>query len=128
MPNLATAQAAIPVGYKHSGLGAYIIPILCTFDTADSDLTIYTPQEDCYLALVGLQYSEADAHSLTIKSGSTTLITYQMPANSGKDFGIGNGLLCSSLAKGEALKLRCTTATIATILAHVMEYKQLQFA
>lgn len=128
MVNVATAQTSLPIGFKHSGMGSFVVPVICTFDTIDSDLTIYTPSDaDAYAALVGLQYAEASAHSLTVKSGTTTLVTYEMPASSGRDCPIENGLILSALAKNEALKLRCGTAVISTLIAYVLEYKQIQF-
>lgn len=128
MANVATAGSPLPIGFKHSGMGSFVVPVICTFDTTASDLTIYTPSDaDAFCALVGLQYAETSAHSLTVKSGSTTLVTYEMPASSGRDCPIGNGLTLSSLVKGEALKLSCGTAVISTLLAYVLEYKQIQF-
>lgn len=126
MANVATAQTPLQVGFKHSGMGGFIVPVICSFDTVDSDLTIYTPTDaDAYLALVGLQYAEASAHSLTIKSDTTTLITYEMPVNSIRDLPIGDRILLSTLAKGVPLKFRCGTAGITSLLAHVMEYKNI---
>lgn len=99
-----------------------IVPIEVAYTSGDE--TIYTPDSDGYVAVVGLQYVEGDAHNLTFKSGSTTLVTFQQAANGGISHPIGDGILVSTYA-GEALKISCTEA-LSPFVIYVQEYTNLK--
>ena len=85
MANTATARSAVPVALKEGFGYAKVTPVVCTFDTLATDLTIFTPTVSTnYAAIVGLVYQEASAHSLTITAGSTVLVTLEVPASGGR--------------------------------------------
>lgn len=124
MANTATARSAVPVALKEGYGYAKVTPVVCTFDTTGSDLTVFTPTVSTnYAAIVGLVYQEASAHSLTITAGSTVLVTLEVPAS--------GGLVKSSLCdgplivggQGEALKIQCGTAAVSTMLVYCAEFK-----
>jgi hypothetical protein len=128
MANTATALTKIPVQVSADFKGYQsITPVACTFDTLALDLTIYTPAAANYAAIVGLVYQEADAHNLVITSGSTVLVTLQRAANdsAGLPVGAGGCLIVGGL--GQALKLQCTTAVIASLLVYVAEFPKINF-
>lgn len=128
MANAATPRTPVPVQLSGLFKGYQsVTPIVCTFDTLASDLTIYTPAASNYAAIVGLVYQEADAHNLVITSGSTALVTLQRAANDGIGFAVGSGGLLFVGGLGEALKLQCTTAVIATLLVYVAEFPKINF-
>lgn len=126
MANVATALSPIPVTWsgRNGGYGE-ITPVVCTFDTLSTALTIYTPATGNYAAITGLVYQEADAHSLTITSGSTDLVTLERAANDSAGMPVGSGGFIVVGEQGEALKLTCTTATVATLLAYVVEFPRI---
>ena len=122
MANTATLLQEIPCSFSTAGFGN-VYQYAVAFDTVDSDLTIHAPSAATMrAAVVGLYYAEATAHNLVWKSGTTELLTLQMPASSGqfKGVGPGDGALVITLA-GEDLVARCTTAVIATALVYVAE-------
>lgn len=126
MANVATAQSPLPIEYGHNGAGnSFIIPVIVTMDTTGADLTIYTPAATNFAAIVGIKYSEASAHSLIFKSGSTTLVTLEQAANTVVNHGVGQGIYLAGLAKGDALKINAGTAAVSSILFYVMEFNQL---
>lgn len=127
MANAVTALAPVPMGYGRTGIGIQTIPLLPIFDTLDSDFTIYTPASDQFWAIVGIQYVEASAHVLTFKSGTTSLLALEMPANSGRDDPLGTGIILVGQAKGEGLALRMSTALISSLIIYVQEFKEVIF-
>jgi len=128
MANVATART--PVGMAmSSGLQGFsqVTPVVCTFDTLSSALTIYTPAAGNHAAIIGLVYQEASAHSLTITAGSTALVTLERPASAQIIHPVGTTGFIAIGAKGEALALTCTTAVISTLLAYVVEFPSINF-
>lgn len=123
MANSATLGDPLPIRYRAGSILGGVYPVTIVMDTTGVDLTIFDPGADRFCALVGIQYAEADAHNLTIKSGTTVLTTYQMPVNGGLSIPIGAPIL-STLAKNSVLAFN-TSVAIATILAYVIEYEQL---
>ncbi len=124
MANVATARTAVPVALKEGFGYAKVTPVICSFDTTGSDLTVFTPTVSTnYAAIVGMVYQEASAHSLTITAGSTALVTLEVPAS--------GGLVKSSLCdgplivggQGEALKIQCGTAAVSSMLLYCAEFK-----
>lgn len=126
MANAASAQTAIPIGYSATLGGVKTTPVIVTFDTTASDLTVYTPAATKYWAIAGLSYCEGDAHSLIIKSGSTTLTTYEFAANSGPAFKLGDGIVLTGLTVGGTLVLRTATANPVPFTIYVQEFTDLR--
>lgn len=125
MANVATAQTALPVHFKGAGGNAYLVPVVITMDTPGADLTIYTPAATAYAAIAGMQMVETTgAVALTIKSGSTTLVTLELPASALIDNKVGEGLKIIG-AKGEALKFNAATTAPSSILVYILEFEQL---
>ena len=126
MAYVATAQNPLPIEYGHNGAGnSFFVPVVITMDTAASDLTVYTPAAGNFWAIVGIHYTNALAHSLVIKSGSTILTTKVYPASSTVQHAVGQGLYACGLAKGDAIKISATTNPILSVLIYVMEFNQL---
>jgi len=92
------------------------------FDTLASNLTVHTASASTQrVALLGCVYSEADAHSLTWKSGTTTLVTLQRTTFQGDNQGLGlNGPTIITVA-GENLVVENTTSLIPTMIVYVAE-------
>lgn len=116
MANVANKLPAI-TSRRWPGKGVF--PVLVSIDTLDEDLTVYTPAAGASAAIVGWQYAVAAAHGLTVKSGATSLVTYQMPANSGRNDAIqGDPIIEGGV--GEALKI-ASSAAIPSMLLYVAE-------
>jgi hypothetical protein len=128
MANVATALPAIPVALN-SNYGGYskVTPVVCTFDTTASDLTIYTPTATNYAAIVGIVYEDASAHSLVFTSGSTVLVTLERTTFEGLSLPIGMSGPLIVGKFGEALKIQCVTAAVSSMLVYVAEFSQLTF-
>lgn len=129
MANVATALSPVPMAMSTGRMGfSQITPVVCTFDTTGSDLTIFTPALTTnYGAIIGMVYEEASAHTLTIKSGSTTLVTFERTTFDGMYLPVGqNGFLALG-NKGEALKLNCGTAAVSSMLVYCCEFPSLNF-
>src|SRR5690349_5662410 len=86
--NTATAQTALPIRVGGAG---YVVPYKVTFDTTASDLTVVTPGSGKMACIVGMTFSEASASNVTFTSGSTSLLTLELAANSGVYDKISNG-------------------------------------
>jgi hypothetical protein len=126
MANVATAIGTIPGGIRNLGLGCQTVMYKCTFDTTGAALTVHTPGAARLWAIVGLQYSEASAHKLTIISGTTSLTELEKAANSGVQAPLGEVFCCAGVA-GEALKLQCDTAVVGMLIVYVQEIECLDF-
>ena len=129
MANAATARTAIPMAMSTGRQGfSQVTPVVCTFDTLDSDLTVYTPALNTnYAAIIGMLYEESSAHTLTIKAGSTTLVTLERTTYDGSGFPLGTGGFFVVGGLGEALKLSCGTAAISSMLLYCCEFPSLNF-
>lgn len=130
MANTATARTPIPMAMSSGQQGfSQVTPVVCTFDTIDADLTIFTPAKTTnHAAIIGLVYQEADAHTLTIKCGSTTMVALQRTTFDGAGLPLGTGGFLVVGGEGEALILRCGTAAVGTLLAYCVEFPSLNFA
>jgi hypothetical protein len=97
-----------------------VTPILVNFAAPDTDYTIATPSTSTKrIVLCGAVYQEADAHTLTFKSGSATIANMQRAASDGNFNPISeNAYLVSE--PGEALKVR-SSAIIVDILFYTYE-------
>lgn len=122
MANTKTQLNRIPIIYPGS-TDVFVYPVVITFDTTGADLSIFSPDDNKHCALVGLQYSAASAHTLTIKSGSTTLLTYQFPDNAGFSHPIGDPILMTN--EGEDLVFNVGTAAVPSMLAYVASLEQI---
>lgn len=121
MANAKTLIQTIPCSFHPAGFGL-VTQYEVVIDTLTSDFTIHTPTAGNRVAVVGLYYAETSAHTLIWKSGSTTLVTLDMPANSGqiKGLGVGEGALIITAASG-ALVIQVQTAVIPSLLVYVAE-------
>ena len=130
MANVATALTAIPMAMSSGKQGfSQITPVLATFDTIDSDLTVFTPSLTTnYPAIISMTYQEASAHTLTLKSGTTTYVALERNAGDGAGLPVGTGGFLMIGQKGEALKVRCGTAAVSTMLLYCCEFPSLNFA
>lgn len=124
MANSATALTKVPIGLKNSGYGGGTTPVLVVIDTTGADLTVFTPASGNRWALVGWVYGEATAHNLTVKSGSTSMLVCEFPANTVVREKIQNGIILSGLAAGDALVIQ-SSAAISSMLMYLTEYKEI---
>lgn len=121
--NTATAQAALPI--RLGGNRGPVTPYVVSFDTTASDLTIVTPDSDKMACIVGIAMSETSATNITVKSGSTTQVVYELAANQGFGEGIGNhAVICTQ--PGEALKMQVSVA-VTSMLVYVIQAAYLDF-
>lgn len=129
MANVATALDPIPMAMSTGQQGfSQVTPVICTFDTTASALTIFTPTLTTnYPALIGLVYQDASAHTLTITSGSTAYVTLERTTYDGAALPLGTSGFIVIGQPGEALKLTCGTAAISTLLAYCCEFPSLNF-
>lgn len=129
MANTATTLTAIPMAMASGQQGfSQVTPVVCTFDTVDSDLTVFTPALTThYAAIVGMLYEEASAHTLTIKSDTTTLVTLERSAYEGVGLPLGTSGFIVVGALGKALKIRCGTAAVSSMLLYCVEFPSLNF-
>lgn len=129
MANTATALTPIPMAMSTGQQGfSQVTPVVCTFDTLASDLTIFTPAiATNHAAIVAMLYQEADAHTLTLTAGTTQLVTLQRDTYGGVGLSLGTGGFIIVGGAGEALKIQCGTAVIATMLVYCVEFPSLNF-
>ena len=122
MANSRVVHAARTANLRNGSSKSSLIPITVSLDTA-ADFTVYTPvNADAYVAVLGFLFADATASNLTIKSGSTTLVTLELAANTGLYQPV-NGDIMLETAIGEALVFNAS-ATMSSILVHVMEISQ----
>ena len=113
-----TATQLNPLNMQN-GLSRAITPIVVSFDTINSDLTIYTPDKaQKMVAVVGMAASNTTASNLTVKSGSTTLVTLQLAANQGIYHPIGKPIFVTQ--PGQALVMQ-VSAQPFTALIYVVQ-------
>jgi hypothetical protein len=127
MANAATVlNASMPIGWENCQYAIKTSAIKLTFDTINTDLTIYTPSAENYVAITGLSIAEATAGNLTFTSGSTVINVLELPANYALIHKLGEGVLLTTIAAGDALKIQ-TSALLTTALIYVQEFKYLRF-
>lgn len=100
-----------------TGIHCGIHYITAAIDTTDTDLDIYDPASTNTACLVGLFFSEGNAGNLTIKSGSVTLVTFEIAANQGYLGGLVSPI-CTDL--GQDLTVQSSMA-MTSILFKVVE-------
>lgn len=124
MANSATAvvsaRAYIKAGVARGLLKTYKVVL----DT-NADLTVHTPASNAYAAIVGLTDVNTGAAVVDVISGSTTLVSLDLPANRVVLGRVDPSKPIVVCAQGEALKLNPTTGTVPTMLVHVMEMETL---
>ena len=123
MANTATAQTALRVNYGMMKANTNVIPVFFNYDTTGADLTLFTPDSDKMVLLAGLQYAKNSAHTLTFKTASTTIVTYDL-AGGGFTQNIGDGIMLAS-AVGEAFKIN-SNAAIGAGVAYIYHTSELQ--
>lgn len=123
MANSSTLIQSLPIGLKNKGFTS-IKQYAVVLDTTGADLTIHTTTSGYRAILLALLYSEADAHTLTFKSASTTLVALEMPANSGRDQPMDLTPIITK--EGENLVARVATSGIATMLVLVAEFQEIK--
>lgn len=129
MANVATAQTAIQMAMSSGQQGfSQVTPIVCTFDTLATDLTIFTPSiATNYGAIIGMLYQDASAHTITFTSGTTAYVTLERTTYDGIGLPLGTGGFLFVGARGAAIKIQCGTALISTMLIHCVEFPSLNF-
>lgn len=122
MANVASVGTSLPIVYRSAcGGGVRVTPVTAVIDTTNEDLTIYAPSKENSVALVGLSYSNAEAHTLTIKSGaSDTLAALVQPANSFTAYRIERNPLVVT-AKDKPLVISSDKA-LSHVLLYVAEF------
>lgn len=121
MANSSTLIQKIPCSFSPAGF-SQVYQYKVVFDTLTSNLTVHAASSATQrVALLGCIYSEADAHSLSWKSGTTTLVTLQKTTFSGANDALGlTGPTVVTVA-GENLVAENLTSAIATMIVYVAE-------
>ena len=122
MANSATAKTALPIDIWGASL---VTPVEVVLDTTGSDLTIYTPATGKMCAIVGINYAEADAHTLTFTSGTDPEFKFELGANSGISQGIGQEMLYVT-QPGSVLKVQTSVAITGPIIFYIIEASRFQ--
>ena len=122
MSNSATPLSAIPSFDKRLFVSSKITPVIANIDTINTALEIKdVTSATNYLAIVGCQYVAAEAHTLTILSDATEIATYDLAANDGIMFAVGDHPGAMLIAKqGEALNVK-SSANIGKIIFYIAE-------
>lgn len=130
MANVATTLSAIPMAMSSGKQGfSQVTPVVCTFDTLNTDLTIFTPAlATNYAAIIAMLYEEASAHTLTLTSGSTQYVTLERTTFDGIGLPLGTEGFIIVGGLGQALKIQCGTAVISSMLVYCCEFPSLNFA
>jgi len=84
---------------------------------------IVTPGADEFVAICGLQFLEASAANFAWKHGSTTFLTWEGPANVGRDTPLGEICFVTPVV-GDALRLAIATNTLSSIVGYYFTYKE----
>lgn len=121
MANSASAQSQLPIVVSGKFDGT-VTPVIVTIDTIDTDLTIFDPDTDKHVGILGIQLVSSTATNITIKSGSTTLTVLQLSANSGFSKNLDGSLMLST-AKGEDLIIQAS-ATPPVFIMYIVEYSR----
>lgn len=100
-------------------------PVKVVYDTVDTDLTLYTPDADKSVAVVGIYLGEADAATLTWKSDTDIITAPNNPAGFVYGIGINPRPLISTNSKGEVLKIQSDVA-LTEFTVYVVEYTKLR--
>lgn len=129
MANTATALTPIPMAMSTGRQGfSQVTPVVCTFDTTGSDLTVFTPTLSTnYGAIIAMLYESANAHNLILKSGTTTYVTLERTTYDGMGAPLGTGGFLIVGGRGEALKIQCGSAVVASMLVYCVEFPSLNF-
>lgn len=117
MANSATAKTPLPISVW--GVTS-VTPVEVVLDTTGSDLTIFTPATGNMAAIVGVNYGETTAHTLTFTSGSDAEVVFEFGANSGISQGIGRELFYVG-QPGNAIKIQTSVAITGAMLFYVIE-------
>jgi len=122
MANSSTILGAegLPISYH----GGRIIPLLVSIDTIDTDLDLYDTPEDEHAAIVGMIYTIAGAHTLTVKSGVVPLAALVRAANQEMREALGRGVLWATINKGNNLSVASNVA-IPTMYVFLALFKQM---
>lgn len=124
MANTATVQPALPIQTR--GVGVDIIPYVVSIDTVDTDLTIKTPSYTTgMVVVVGMMFSEANAQTVTFKSGTTTQVAFELAPYQGLYLPLGDQVYLAT-QPGEALKIR-SSAAFTSALIYVAETSRVVF-
>jgi hypothetical protein len=75
-----------------------------------------------------MTYEESAAHTLTLKSGTTTYVALERTEFEGFAKAIGTSGFVIVGQPGEALKIRCGTAVVSTMLLYCCEFPGIQFS
>lgn len=119
--NSATDLPEMPYGGQRGG-GIY--PYIVAIDTVDTDLIVRTPATGNMVCVVGLNFLQGAATNVTWKSGSTTLLTWNLAANQGISHPISKPLLCT--VASQALVVRASVV-MPNMLLYVIETSTANF-
>lgn len=123
--NSATNQSVLPITFAKAENQTVVTPVVVTFDTTGSDLTVYTPASGNMACLVGASFSDSTAANLTIKDGSTSLVVWELAAYQGLLERLDGGVvLCGT--NSNAIKMQ-VSAVISTMVLYFIEAPRLRF-
>jgi|GEM_PF-6337415 len=110
----------LPIRYRGSGP----VHVISGSLDATTDITLYTPKDsNNSVFLVGQFFDETVANNLTYKSGTTAIVTPELPASQLVMEDMKGGILLGT-APGQALVVNAS-AGISSAVFHVIEAKQL---
>lgn len=124
MGNTATALDAVPAYFRIGKPLGLIYPVLVSMDTTAADLEVFDPGSDQFWAIHGMLSSEATAHTLLIKSGSTALVTLEHTTYKAFTERISpHPLLIGVL--GEKLNFNLSAGTLGSVLVYLSKMRSL---
>lgn len=110
----------LPISYY----GGRVLQLLVVIDTINTDLALFDTPVDEYAAIIGMTYSIAGAHTLTVKSNITALAALVRAANQEMREQLGKGILWAGINKGDDIKVASDVA-IPTMHVFLALYKQI---
>jgi hypothetical protein len=128
MANTATAQPALPIRVFQGSniqLGDYVTPVICTFDTINSNLATYTPGNGNMALVVGMLFCSGTAGNLILSSNTTQYANLNLATNEGSLLGIQKNIIMAT-QPGQVLNTQ-VSAIITPITFFIVEIPRAQF-
>lgn len=146
MANSRNVLGSIPATFEHisqfaAGQAGQVVPIRMDLDTNTTDVGIFAPQPDSFVALMGWQYAKQLAHIINFYSSNITfnidgihtdsvanktlLTTFEMNSGNGVTKEL-NGFPIIISEKGKGLSIT-TSAEPISMLLYIVEFKQFKF-
>lgn len=88
--------------------------ICLSYDASDGDYTVKAAVTDRPIYVYGISYALTSPHTLTFKSGSSTIASYNLDPVAAKDGLAGGAFLFTE--QGEALVFSCSASITITLL------------